>query len=126
MSTRGVVVGVIQEVRKHPGANRLHVAIVEIGDSVTLSIVFGGTRALSPGDRVPVAPPGSRVPGKGRIRRRRYRGEDSFGMLCSLTEIGWMQDGPDEVAALLDNLAPGVGLDDIRDPHSLIHESACQ
>lgn len=55
-----------------------------------------------------VAPIGART-AAGKIRRRRYRGVDSFGMLCSLVELGWIPVGPDEVAVLAD-VEPGARL----------------
>lgn len=48
------------------------------------------------------------------IRRRRYRGERSEGMLCSLAELGWDSSEADRVA-LLDaaaNLGVGESLND--------------
>ena len=54
----------------------------------------------------PVAPPGARVPvvgtkaGPYKIRRRRYRGEVSDGMLCSPAELGWHPSITDRVALL--------------------------
>lgn len=69
----------------------------------------GGQQAVQPAGDVdipPVAPPGSRLPHPTRLgatikmRSRRYRGERSFGMLCSVAELGWKPSGPDEVPIL--------------------------
>lgn len=45
-----------------------------------------------------------------KIRRRRYRGQVSNGMLCSLDELGWIKQGPDQVA-LLQGVETGERLD---------------
>jgi hypothetical protein len=64
---------------------------------------------LPPGSRTIVqSPDGSQQIKK--MRARRYRGERSHGMLCSLDELGWIRGGPDEVATLCD-LTPGELLD---------------
>lgn len=47
-----------------------------------------------------------------KMRSRRYRGMRSHGMLCSLNELGWTFDGPDEVATLR-NVNPGAPLDEV-------------
>lgn len=117
----GAVAGEVDKVRSHPRGNFIWLADVDLGDGDGLvQIVFGGAHKLTGGELVPVAPPGSRVafqyPDASRrtkkMRARRYRGERSHGMLCSLDELGWLQGGPDEVAVLRD-LKPGQSLDDL-------------
>lgn len=63
------------------------------------------------GDMVPLAPPGALLPGRKKMRRRRYRGQASHGMFCSLSELGWDPNGPDEVVLLRGDLEPGQSLD---------------
>ena len=118
----GAVVGEVACIRPHPRGRFIWLADIGlVNDTHPLQIVFGGTRVLRGGELVAVAPPGSRVvveePGTAnrRIRKmrvRRYRGERSHGMLCSLDELGWLRGGPDEVAILCD-LSPGQSLDDL-------------
>lgn len=107
--TAGVVVGRVFESRRHPNADRLWVATVDVGDR-KLTVVHGGTRPLHPGQLVPVAPPGAVVQRpdgtRRRMRTRRYRGQRSQGMLCSTNELGWTTDGPDAVH-VLDHGEPG-------------------
>jgi hypothetical protein len=50
------------------------------------------------------------------MRARRYRGEWSHGMLCSLDELGWIHGGPNEVA-VLHSLTPGQSLDNLPRQH---------
>ena len=100
------------KVRPHPYGDRIWLADVEIGPGHHLQIVWGGVPLLDEGDLVPVAPPGSRLP-QGKMRRRRYRGEVSEGMLCSLAELGWDLSVSDRVALLDERsgLTPGESLD---------------
>ena len=104
--------GRIIKIRPHPYGDRIWLADVEIGPGHHRQIVWGGLPILDEGDLVPVAPPGSRLP-QGKMRRRRYRGEVSEGMLCSLAELGWDLSVSDRVALLDERsgLAPGESLD---------------
>lgn len=104
----GAVVGRIVESRRHPNADRLWIVVIDIGVD-KLRIVHGGTRRLHPGQLVPVAPPGARLSTGKRIRARRYRGQRSEGMCCSITELGWATEGPDAVHVLTEGV-PGQPL----------------
>lgn len=110
--TRGVLVGRIVKVRPHPYGDRIWLADVDIGRDYQLQIVWGGRPIVKEGYLVPVAPPGSRLP-QGKMRRRRYRGEVSEGMLCSLAELDWDLSVTDRVALLDESagLIPGESLD---------------
>jgi len=109
-----MMVGRVVSAEDHPNADRIRIAIVDLGDGRDRRIVYGGTRILQPGDLVPVAPPGSRLPNGTKMRRRRYRGVSSDGMLCSFQEMsGTSVDGPDEVHVLPSNLWPGLSIDDV-------------
>ena len=61
---------------------------------------------MTEGSLVPVALPGTWLPSTKdkpnpyKIRRRRYRGEISEGMLCSCAELGWDSSAADRVAVL--------------------------
>ena len=61
---------------------------------------------MTEGSLVPVALPGTWLPptkdkpNPYKIRRRRYRGEISEGMLCSCAELGWDSSATDRVALL--------------------------
>lgn len=109
-TTEGVVAGRVLAVNPHPNADLIRLATVDLGRGQAVQIVFGGPPIVRPGDLVPVAPPGARLPGVKKMRRRKYRGQSSYGMLCSLAEIGWDPKGPDEVALLRD-VRPGDVLD---------------
>lgn len=100
--------------RDHPNGDRIWLADVDLGRGDPVQIVFGGIQlVVQPESLVPVAPPGSRLNGV-KMRRRRYRGETSHGMLCSLAELGWDPTVTDQVATLVASvgLQPGSSLDD--------------
>jgi tRNA-binding EMAP/Myf-like protein len=111
MITTGVVVGRVVKVEDHPNAASIRLAFVDLGRGDPVQIVFGGPPVVVPDSFVAVAPPGSRLrPDGPKMRRRRYRGESSHGMLCSLAELNWDPAAPDEVA-LLCELPLGMSLD---------------
>jgi tRNA-binding EMAP/Myf-like protein len=114
VETRGVVVGRVVKVRPHLHGDRIWLADIDIGLGLHLQIVWGGLPIVEEGCLVPVAPPGARLPG-GKMRRRRYRGEISEGMLCSLAELGWDLSVTDRVALLhgAKGLWPGQSVDDL-------------
>ena len=50
------------------------------------------------------------------MRRRTYRGQSSYGMLCSSAELGWDSSVTDQVAIFADGtLKPGDSLDQLGD-----------
>jgi tRNA-binding EMAP/Myf-like protein len=117
----------IVSVRPHPHGDHIFLADVRYK---TLSVdgvhqvVFGGASYLRPGDLVPAAPPGARLDRRHnkrhKLRQESFRGEGSFGMLCSAQELGWTRDGPDEVAVLLSAAYVGMSLDDHQQPMELV------
>lgn len=111
MATAGVLAGRVVEVAAHPNGDNIRLAQVDLGGGRKVQIVFGGPDIVRAGHLVAVAPPGSRVPSSRRkIRNERFREQESHGMLCSLTELGWALSGPDEVA-LLREVVPGSSMD---------------
>ncbi|WP_206916478.1 phenylalanine--tRNA ligase subunit beta [Alicyclobacillus suci] len=83
----GVVVGLVRDMEQHPDADRLHVCQVDVGQDELLQIVCGAPN-VAPGQKVPVALPGAKLPGDKQIKRAKLRGVTSNGMLCSAVEIG--------------------------------------
>ncbi len=82
-----VVVGKILKLEKHENAKKLLITMVDIGKE-TLQIVTGATN-LKEGDCVPVALIGAKLPNGIYIEKTNFRGVDSYGMLCSLKELGF-------------------------------------
>lgn len=81
-----VVVGKILNIEKHPNADKLVITTTDVGEE-KLKIVTGASN-IKEGDYVPVALVGARLPGGIKIKKGKLRGEESFGMLCSLDELG--------------------------------------
>ncbi len=91
-----MVVGEVLEVKTHPGADRLKLAQVDIGEKDPVQIVCGGQN-LKPGLKVAVALPGAwcKWHGEGeavQLSETKIRGEASFGMICAGEEIGLASD----------------------------------
>ena len=80
-----IVVGKIEDLQKHPDADKLQICKINIGSEV-LQIVTGAANVYV-GMLVPVALVGSKVVG-GDIGLSKLRGVDSYGMLCSGSELG--------------------------------------
>jgi len=84
---QNVVVGKVLSVVKHPNADSLVICQVDVGSQAPIQICTGATNVL-PGVIVPVALDGSTLPGGKEIHKGELRGEESNGMLCSLSELG--------------------------------------
>lgn len=87
------VVGEILEVKPHPNADRLQLALVNVGNlsDKPLNIVCGAPN-IEAGQKVPVALPGAVLPNGLKIARTKVRGEASEGMLCAEDELGLGED----------------------------------
>lgn len=82
-----VVVGKVLKIEKHPNADKLVITSVDVGGEI-LQIVTGATN-LKEGDLVPVALIGAKLSDGNYIKKSKLRGVDSYGMLCSLKELGF-------------------------------------
>jgi len=83
----GVVVGEVTEVVAHPQADRLRVCRVVDGGGEELQVVCGASNVYE-GMRAPFARVGATLPGGMTINKAKLRGTESFGMLCSASELG--------------------------------------
>src|SRR3989442_5552745 len=84
---REVLVARVLEVRQHPNADRLSLCLVDAGGSAPLEVVCGAVNVQA-GKSYPFAPVGATVPGGLKLERRKIRGVESNGMLCSAKELG--------------------------------------
>jgi phenylalanyl-tRNA synthetase beta chain len=87
-----MVIGVVGELKAHPDADKLRIAVTNIGER-EVEIVCGGTN-LAEGMRVLVAMPGAKVRWHGEgdlieMKVSKIRGIESFGMICAPVEIGF-------------------------------------
>ncbi|AIL33171.1 phenylalanine--tRNA ligase subunit beta [Basilea psittacipulmonis] len=87
----GVVVARIEAIEPHPDADKLRVCQVNDGSGTLLQVVCGAPNAAK-GLTVPLARIGAQLPGGIKISKGKLRGVESFGMLCSATEIGMTQE----------------------------------
>lgn len=91
----GIVIGQIEQIERHPDADKLIVCQVNVGKE-TVQIVTGAPN-VKVGDKVPVVLDGGRVAGNhdGKmteggilIKKGKLRGIESCGMMCSIEELG--------------------------------------
>ena len=93
---KDIYVGKILSIEKHPDADKLIVCQVDLGDK-QLQIVTGAPN-VKVGDKVPVVIDGGKVAGGHdggplpedgiEIKNGKLRGVESFGMMCSIEELG--------------------------------------
>ncbi len=91
-----IVVGQIEKIEKHPDADKLVICQVNIGTE-TIQIVTGAPN-VEEGQKIPVVLDGGRVAGGHdgsslpedgiKIKKGKLRGVESFGMMCSIEELG--------------------------------------
>lgn len=112
----GVVIGLVERVEPHPDAAKLRLCTVNIGAGEALQIICGAANVAA-GMRVPVATIGALLPGDFRIKKVRLRGVQSFGMICSASELG-LADSSEGIlglpaeAPLGEDFRAWLGLDD--------------
>jgi len=94
-----IVIGQIEKIEKHPNAEKLVICQVNTGTK-TLQIVTGAPNVFE-GAKVPVVLDGGRVAGDHngnraaggtKIKKGKLRGVESFGMMCSIEELGSSRD----------------------------------
>ena len=116
----GVLVGRVERLRPHPGADRIQLVDVDLGEgtagaatttdaTATTRQVCCGAFNMSEGDLVPVATVGTVMPDGMEIGERKMRGELSQGMCCSVAELGLGTDH-DGIMILPPNLVVGEPL----------------
>ncbi len=84
---RDVLVARMLEVKPHPNADRLTLCLVDAGGGAPLEVVCGAPNVQA-GKLYPFAPVGATLPGGLKLDRRKIRGVESNGMLCSAKELG--------------------------------------
>jgi phenylalanyl-tRNA synthetase beta chain len=106
---KGFVIGEVITCEKHPDADKLKVATVDINSGSLLNIVCGAPN-VAVGQKVVVATPGA-VIYKGseslEIKKTKIRGVLSEGMICAEDEIG-MGDKHEGIMVLPENVKNGT------------------
>ena len=93
---KDIVVGYVKTCEMHPDSDHLHICTVDVGKGEDLQIVCGAPNVKA-GLKVPVVLVGGRVAGTHsggmaedgvEIKAGKLRGVESFGMICSIEELG--------------------------------------
>ncbi len=84
---RGMVTARVLSLEKHPQADNLLIAQVDAGSSGKKQVITAA-KNLKNGDLVPLALPGTVLPGGKTITEVNFKGIESQGMLCSGMELG--------------------------------------
>ncbi|WP_027421844.1 phenylalanine--tRNA ligase subunit beta [Lachnobacterium bovis] len=91
-----IVIGKVEKIEQHPDADKLVICQVNIGEEELIQIVTGAPNVFE-GAKVPVVLDGGRVAGGHdgklvdggvKIKKGKLRGVESFGMMCSIDELG--------------------------------------
>lgn len=94
---QGIISGKILTLEKHPDADKLVILSIDCGQTLT---IVSGAPNLAIGQIVPVATVGSTLPNGTAIEATSFRGVMSYGMLCSIEELGLTHgdfpDAPDD------------------------------
>jgi phenylalanyl-tRNA synthetase beta chain len=104
-------VGEIQEITKHPQADKLNCC--KVNDGHKLIDIITAAENVRENLKVVVAPVGSVIPTNNmKIEERKLRGMPSYGMLCSGAELGISSDN-EGIMELPDNVKVGSKITDI-------------
>ncbi len=103
-------IGRVQSCEKHPGADRLTLCKVDIGEETPKDIVCGAPNVRE-GLEVAVIPAGASLPDGTIIKKGKIRGALSTGMICSAIELGLGADASGIMELDL-NVDPGTSLAD--------------
>nr|MCR4661515.1 phenylalanine--tRNA ligase subunit beta [Clostridia bacterium] len=87
---QNVVIGQVVSIEKMENTNHLNICSINIGSDI-LTIITGAQN-VKKGDKVPVAKIGAILPGDKHISLSKLAGKDSYGMLCSGTELNLTED----------------------------------
>jgi phenylalanyl-tRNA synthetase beta chain len=86
----GVVVAQVTEIHPIPDADKIRRVVVET-DTGPVQVVCGAWN-FDVGDKVPLAVVGAVLPGDFEIGKRKMKGVESFGMICSARELALGDD----------------------------------
>ena len=101
----GVVVGHVISREQHPNADRLSFCRVDVGDADPVEIVCGAANVRE-NLKVAVVKVGGVLPGDFKIKKAKLRGIESFGMICSASELG-LSDEDDGILELPEDAPVG-------------------
>lgn len=85
-NTPKIVTGFVKSCKKHPDSDHLSITQTEVDNGEVLQIVCGAPN-IKAGQKVVVAKPGAMMPDGLMIWPGVLRGVESFGMICSASEL---------------------------------------
>jgi phenylalanyl-tRNA synthetase beta chain len=112
-----VVVGRVDSVEAHPDPE-VSVRVTKVFDGEATHTVICGAPNVAPGQKIALAKIGANLPNGMKIERRKIRGIESEGMICSEKELG-LSDRGEGILVLDAKAKPGKlfaaheGLDDV-------------
>ncbi len=117
-----IVVGYVNEVKKHPNADKLSLCKVNDGEN-EYSVVCGAPN-VSAGQKVAFAKVGAVIPNGGmKLEKVKIRGEVSFGMICSERELG-LGDNHEGIMVLDPSLKEGLSFAEAMEMNDTVLEIA--
>jgi len=102
---KDLLIGQIQEIKKHPRADNLTLVNVGLGRK-DLQVVCGAAN-VQKGQKVVLAPAGTTLPGGQEVKKAEIRGEISQGMICSADELNLQEEQAEGVLVLDKDAVPG-------------------
>jgi phenylalanyl-tRNA synthetase beta chain len=107
----GVVVAKVVHREQHPNADRLSLCRVDIGQDEEIQVVCGAPNVRE-GLTVLFAQVGAVLPGDFKLKKTKIRGIESFGMICSASELQLSADG-EGIMELETDLPVGTSADEL-------------
>lgn len=115
-----VYIGKILAIEPHPDADKIVVCQTDVGGDAPLQICCGA-KNMKVGDKVPTAIVGATLPGGFAIGRRKMRGVESRGMMCSPRELG-LGDDHDGLMILPEDTPVGADAKEILGLNDIVYE----
>ncbi|MGD8984891.1 MAG: phenylalanine--tRNA ligase subunit beta [Desulfobacteraceae bacterium] len=109
-SLQHILVAKILSIKRHPGADRLFICHMDTGDG-EVPVVCSAPN-LTAGAMVPMALPGTQLPGGMIVEESQIRGERSVGMLLAEDELG-LTDDHTGIMILPTDLSPGAKVPEV-------------
>lgn len=105
-----VVVAKVLHREKHPDADKL--SLCKVTDGTEEFQVVCGAPNVAAGQTIAFAKVGAVLPGDFKIKKAKIRGTESFGMICSESELG-IAEKSDGIMVLPDSLALGTDINEV-------------
>jgi phenylalanyl-tRNA synthetase beta chain len=113
---KNIVVAKVKEIKKHPQADKLQIALLDSGEKEDTKVICGASN-LAVDQLIALAKVGAVLGTETEIKEVNIRGENSYGMICSEKELGLGEDHEgimvlNEKAKIGQKLSEYLGLDD--------------